>query len=210
MSKGEVIDFEILRIQNELEYFHRTNSLPHSFLDGRHDIDELLSLHYVKLSAKHQELADLLKKDYGVIVSKTMAKMKRKLSTEYLHLMNNLASEHKSFRFDFMEEKYRPGLNPLRALYYEVREVSRRYNSENPDHQWIVGILTDGTYKRIVIHALNKDIRKLEKLVKTFYRPMVLHTKGAPLELFHVKQMLSDFILYRETFLEFNITGFDE
>lgn len=210
MSKGEVIDFEILRIQNELEYFHRTNSLPHILLDGRHDIDEILNLHYVKLSAKHQELADLLKKDYEEIVDKTMVEMKRKLSIEYLHLMNNLASEHKSFRFAFIEEKYRPGLNPLRALYYEVREVSRRYNSEHPDHRWIVDIITDGTYKRIIIDALNKDIRKLEKLVNTFYRPLVLHTRGAPLEMFHVKQMISDFILYRETFMQFDISGFDE
>jgi len=210
MSKGEVIDFEILRIQNELEYFQRTNSLPHIFLDGRHSIDELHNLHYVKLSASHQELADLLKKDYDGIVRNTMDEMKSKLSREYLHLMNNLASEHKSFRFVFIEEKYRPGLNPLRALYYEVREVSRRYNPEHPDHRWIVDILTDGTYKRIVIDALNKDIRKLEKLVKTFYRPLLMHTKSVPLELFHVKQMLSDFVLYRETFMQFDISGIDE
>lgn len=210
MSKTEVIDFEILRIQNELEYFQRTNSLPHIFLNGTYSIDEIHDLHYVKLSAKHQELADRLKKEYEGIVIKTIGDMKSKLSIDYLHVMHNLATEHDSFRFEFIEEKYRLGLNPIRALYYEVREVSRRYNPEHPDHRWIVDILTDGTYKRIVIDALNKDIRKLEKLIKTYYRPLIIHTNTVPLEMFHVKQMNNDFVLYRETFMQFNISGIDE
>jgi len=188
MSRGEVIDFEVLRIQNELDYFQSTGLLPHIFLDGRHTIDEILALHYVKLSANHQEIADSLNKNYDSVVSKTISDMKVSLNVEYTHIMGNLASEHKSFRFDFIEEKYRPGLNPLRALYYEVREVSRKYNPENPDHR----------------------IRKLEKLVKKFYRPLRLHSKSISLEMFHVKQMISDFTHYREIFLQLDIEGFDE
>jgi len=210
MSRGEVIDFEVLRIQNELDYFQSTGLLPHIFLDGRHTIDEILALHYVKLSANHQEIADSLNKNYDSVVSKTISDMKVSLNVEYTHIMGNLASEHKSFRFDFIEEKYRPGLNPLRALYYEVREVSRKYNPENPDHRWIVDIFTDIVYKKIVIDALSKDIRKLEKLVKKFYRPLRLHSKSISLEMFHVKQMISDFTHYREIFLQLDIEGFDE
>lgn len=37
--------------------------------------------------------------------------------------MRDLSTEHESFIFDHVMNKYRPGMNPVRALYYEVREV---------------------------------------------------------------------------------------
>ena len=39
--KGEVIDFEVLRIQSELENYSRTETLPHLLLNGAYNLDDI-------------------------------------------------------------------------------------------------------------------------------------------------------------------------
>ena len=41
MSKGEIIDFVVLRITTELDKFQRTKTIPHTILEGAIEIDEI-------------------------------------------------------------------------------------------------------------------------------------------------------------------------
>ena len=41
MSKGEIIDFVVLRITTELDKFQRTTTIPHTLLEGAIELQEI-------------------------------------------------------------------------------------------------------------------------------------------------------------------------
>ena len=106
-------------------------------------------------------------------------------------------------------KKYRSQINPVKALYYELREVRRRYSSENEHHVWLVDLLADKHYKNIIIDSLEKDIKRLERVVRQFYIPIVKNSSSVPLELFHAKQTINDFKHFHQTFSDFDPDHFE-
>lgn len=206
--KGEVLNFEVLRIQSELDKYNETKSLPHIILDGIYSLEDIF-VRYNDLSDRHKIIANNLKENYHTTLKNCITSLRISLRKEYTYTMNNLATEHESFRFDKVLNKYRAGLNPIRALYYELREIRRRYTSTDEYHVWLVDILSDKNYKHIILDALQKDIDRLEKIIKRFYLPITRNTNTVPLELFHAKQTISDFRHYYETFNNFDSSALD-
>lgn len=205
---GEVLDFEVLRIQSELDKYNNTKSLPHIILDGVYSLDDIFNL-YSKLSSKHQSIADDLKQNYHTTLKNCITSLRISLKKEYTYTMNNLATEHESFKFAPVMCKYRKGINPIRALYYELRDIKRRYTATNEHHVWLVDILTDSQYKHIILDAIQKDIDRLEKIIKRFYIPIVSNSSHIPLELFHAKQTISDFRHYYKVFNDISTEAFE-
>jgi len=122
------------------------------------------------------------------------------MKRDYDRVFKNMASAHESFRYRQIMNLYRPGINPIRALYYQTRDVSRRYNPEHPFHYWLIDMVTDLEYNNIILDALRKDIGKLERIIKRYYYPITKLDDGVPLELFHAKQQLKDFRHYYQFF----------
>ncbi len=193
MSKGEIIDFVVLRIQSELDRYQRTKTIPHSILDGTYDIEEVADLYIDKLTPKYQRLAKKLQKEYYENISDNLEGLKETLRKEYTSVMNNLATNHDSFYFSEVMNLYRPDMNPVRALYYQTREVIRRYNSEDPHHYWLIDLITDREYNNIICDSLAKDIKKLERIIKRYYIPITKLDDWVPLELFHAKRTVQDY-----------------
>lgn len=193
MSKGEIIDFVVLRIQSELDRYQRTKTIPHSILDGTYDIEEVAELYLDKLTPKYQKLAKKLHKEYYEKILENIDSLREALRREYSSVMNNLHTNHSSFYFDAVMNLYRPDMNPVRALYYQTREVIRNYNSEDPHHYWLVDLITDREYNNIMCDALAKDIKKLERVIKRYYFPITKNSEGIPLELFHARRTLQDY-----------------
>jgi len=196
MSKGEIIDFVILRITTELDKFQRTKTIPHTLLEGAIEIDEIQEIYYEKLSPKYQKIFTRLFKEYRQKIGENIDSLKKAMKNDYARVMKNMSTEHESFYFKEIMNSYRPGMNPIRALYYESREVIRRYNSENPYHYWLADLITDKEFNNIVLDALGADTKKLERIIKRYYFPLVEHNEGVPLEMFHAKQQLKDFRHY--------------
>ena len=196
MSKGEIIDFVILRITTELDKFQRTKTIPHTLLEGAIEIDEIKDVYYEQLSPKYQKIFDKLLKEYHQNIGENIESLKLAMKKDYARVVNNKATEHDSFRFKQVMNSYRPGMNPIRALYYQTRDVIRRYNPEHPYHYWLIDLVTDLEFNNIILDALSKDVRKLERIIKRYYFPLVNHGEGIPLELFHAKQQLKDFRHY--------------
>ena len=196
MSKGEIIDFVILRITTELDKFQRQKTIPHTLLEGAIEIDEIKDVYYEKLSPKYQKIFNRLVKEYHQNVGKNIESLKTAMKKDYARVVNNMSTEHESFRFKEVMNSYRPGINPVRALYYQSRDVTRRYNPENPFHYWLIDLVEDTEFNNIILDALAKDVRKLERIIKRYYFPLVNHGDGIPLELFHAKQQLKDFKHY--------------
>ena len=200
MSKGEIIDLVVLRIQSDLDIFQKTKTIPHTILEGTYDIEEIKNVYYDSLSAKHKKIADKLYKEYYERIEENVDSLKLAMKKDYARVVKNLASEHESFYFREIMNSYRPGMNPLRALYYQTRDVIRRYNPEPPYHYWLIDMVTDLEYNNIILDALRKDIGKLERIIKRYYFPLVKNSEGVPLELFHAKQQLKDFRHYYQFF----------
>lgn len=207
--KGEVIDFEVLRIQSELEDYSRTETLPHLLLNGAYNLDEVFNSYYDKLTPRHKLIADHLKSNYSTTLTNCITSLRLALKKEYVAVMNNLSSEHEAFIFEHVMNKYRPGINPLRALYYETREVKRTFSSENDYHVWLVELLTDKGFRNILEDALTKDIKRLEKIIARYYLPIVKNSTDIPLELFHAKQTISDFRHYATVFRDIDADMFE-
>lgn len=207
--KGEVIDFEVLRIQSELENYSRTETLPHLLLNGAYNLDEVFNAYYDKLTPKHKLIADHLKSNYDTTLTHCITSLRIALKKEYVAVMNDLSSEHEAFIFEHVMNKYRPGINPLRALYYEIREVKRTFSSENDYHVWLVELITDKGFRNILEDALTKDIKRLEKIIARYYVPIVKNSTDIPLELFHAKQTISDFRHYATVFRDIDGSMFE-
>ena len=196
MSKGEIIDFVVLRITTELDKFQRTKTIPHTFLEGALELQEIQEVYYEKLSEEYQKIFDELLKEYHQNIGKNFESLKKAMKKDYARVVNNMSTEHESFRFKEIMNLYRPTMNPVRAIYYQTREVIRRFNPEHPFHYWLVDLITDYEYNDILLDALGKDVKKLEKIIKRYYFPLINHGDGVPLELFHAKQQLKDFRHY--------------
>ena len=154
MSKGEIIDFVVLRIENELDKYEKTETIPHTVLEGTYSINEIRDHYYHKLQPRYQKLADTLYKDYRKHISRNIGSLRKALRREYTALVNNLATDHDSFRFKEITNLYRPTMNPIRALYYQTRELFRRFNPEDPHHYWLKDLITDREYNNIILDEL--------------------------------------------------------
>ena len=55
MSNGEIIDFNVLRIQSELDRYQKTKTIPHALLEGTYSINEIKDLYFDKLEPKYKK-----------------------------------------------------------------------------------------------------------------------------------------------------------
>ena len=198
---NNIVDFVLLRIQNELEKYNKSKTIPYDILEGVYSIDDIKDHYYEKLSPKHKKIADKLIKDYTCKINNNLGNLKKALRKEYSFLMSNLESENIDFKFPSILSKYRNSINPLRALYYETREMIRSYNYENQYHQWLLGMIHDKEFNNKIVDALSIDVKRLEKIVSRYYLPLTKYTNDIPLELFHARQLIKDFRHYKNMFI---------
>ena len=198
---NDVVDFVLLRIQHELDKYKKSKTIPFDLLEGAYSIDEIKNGYYDKLSLKYQKIADALITDYEKKIHSNLDSLKTALRKDYTSTINQLETETLEFKFPSVLVKYRPNINPVRALFYEVREITRSYNIENEYHAWLLGLIQDQEYNNKIIDALSIDIKRLEKIVSRYYLPLTQYTDKIPLELFHARQLIKDFRHYRNTFI---------
>lgn len=198
---SDVVDFVLLRIQHELDKYKKSKTLPFDLLEGAYSIDEIKNSYYDSLSPKYQKIADSLIADYEKKINNNLDSLKTALRKDYTSTINQLETETATFKFPSVLIKYRPNINPVRALFYEVREITRSYSIENEYHVWLIGLIQDQEYNNKIIDALSIDIKRLEKIVSRYYLPLTNYTDKIPLELFHARQLIKDFRHYRNTFI---------
>lgn len=191
-ENGEVIDFVILRIQAELDKYQKNNTLPQIILDGSFSLEEITE-RYAELPKKYQKLVDRLKRDYYSNVAQNKKTLLAAFRKDYTHVFANLTTEHPSFVFPAIMRRYRKDINPVRALYYDTREVFRSFNPESQHHVWVASLVTDLEYNNIIQDALERDIESIEALIKQYYAAMVKVGTSMPMELVHAKLTVKEF-----------------
>jgi hypothetical protein len=198
---SSVIDFICIRIQAELDKFEKTKTLPHDLLDGIWSIDDIEKCK-PHMSIAYQKRAEKLIKEYSQNMHKDLASLRESLKKEYAHGLKNSRTRSQEFIFPNIMKKYRTDINPIRAIYYETRNMVRRYNPDNHNHQWLAELVTDKAFNNTMLDALEHDIKRIEKILKRYYWPLLkLNEKQIPLELFHARQHIKDARYYYEFFL---------
>jgi len=206
----DVVDFVLLRIQHELQKYAKSKTIPFDLLEGSYSIDDIKVYYYGQLSEDYKKIADALINDYEKKIKKNLDSLKLALRKDYTSTINLLETDSSDFKFPSVLSKYRRNINPIRALFYEIRELVRSFNTDNEYHHWLYGLITDNDYNNKIIDALSIDIKRLEKIVSRYYLPMTKYTNKIPLELFHARQLIKDFQHYKNTFTRIKYWNPDE
>jgi hypothetical protein len=195
MENQDIISFKCVRIQSELDRYQRSKVLPRDLIEGAFSIDDVTEC-MGKFSKKHQRIASKLIDAYTVNMEKHLDEIKKSLRSEYSVVIQNLESSSSDFQFPTVLRRYRSDIHPITALYYDSRELIKRFNANNPRHEWLLGLLQDREFSNRMVDALSKDIIRLERIISRYYWPMHKLSNDIPLELFHARQLTTDFKHY--------------
>ena len=196
-----LVNFTCLRIQSELDKYQRSKTIPHDLLDGVWNVDDIHEC-MLSFTPKYERLANKLITEYSKLINEDVDALKKALRKEYKTLFKNARTRDSNFEIPAIMNKYRGGINPIRALFYEARNVSRRFNPMDDTHHLVADLVTDLEFNNKILDALAHDIKKLESIIKRYYWPLLkLDESSIPLELFHARQHMKDARHYYNFFL---------
>lgn len=192
---SDLIDFKCVRIQAELDRYNKTKTIPHDLFEGTFSVQDVEDC-IEGFTKKYQTIAKRFLKTYKSETSKSLSELKSALRKDYSATIKTLNTTKPEFVFPQLSQNYRPGLNPVSALYYESRELIRSYDPTSHKDVWLHGLITDHVFNNRLIDALTRDMRRLERVISRYYWPLTQLDDNIPLELFHARQMTKDFKHY--------------
>ena len=135
MSK-DIINFDSIRLTTELNKFKLHKTIPNTFLDGTFSILDLKE-NYEDFSAKHKKIADNLMDVYDVQIRESADGLEKSMVNEYRGFLKNQRCREHWWVYPAVMKKYRVNINPVRAVYYETKEMVKKFNSHSPHHGWL-------------------------------------------------------------------------
>ena len=130
----DIIDFKLVRFETLLIKFAKTNEIPHEFLDGSMNLDNLTKQYKHVLSEYHLKLTTKLKRLLSSRIKKSSENLYEAFMEDYLIFYNNQCTREDQWKYEIVSSKYRKNLNPIRALYYELLNIMNSYNPDSPTH----------------------------------------------------------------------------
>jgi len=198
MSK-DIINIDSIRLTTELNKFQKFKRIPNSFLDGTFTILHLKE-NYEEFSAKHKKIADKLIEVYNVELRQSEEGLQLSLMNEYRGFIRNQFTRQEHWAFPAVMKKYRANINPVRAMYYEVKDMIKYFNHHDEHHGWLLEIVHDKEWHHRVMKAILGDRKKVDKIIN-FYHPLFeAGGLATPLEIKHLKTLRSDLLDYANLF----------
>ena len=123
----------------------------------------------------------------------------------YYTITNNLRTLDQRYKFPSILIKYRQGINPVRALYFEIAECRINFDLSNASHRFVYDIFLQEHFFPQLRLDIEYDIISLQKLeqryidIKTNY-PFFTY----PLSYYHVQEMIKDFKKWGDVYKDFN------
>lgn len=128
----------------------------------------------------------------------------------YYATLVNLKTQSKEFMFPTTLSEYREGINPIVALYYEVKFAQNNFDPTSDEHIWLHTLITDSVFNASVRYALAEDINALNNILAKYYWSFKNDQDQIPLEIYHAKSQISDYIMYIEFFKQALTWNLDE
>lgn len=194
---SSVVDFTCMRIQDELKEYIKHNRLPYGLVEGVYTIEDIANCIHT-FSPPLQKVAKRLISQYKHCTRVNHQELLYHLKLEYIHIINSLHTRHSDFKFPTVLQQYRHDINPVKALYYEVRNAMLYYNPDNGVHIWLLTLIQDHEFYNKLIEAITSDITKLDYFIAKYYP--CIDPLGAPIELIHARQLVKEFAEYKKLF----------
>jgi len=196
----DIINFNNIRLTTELDKFKRHNyTIPNTFLDGTFTILDLKE-NYDMFGAKHKKLADKLVELYNVTIRQSEDGLYKSLLNEYKSFLKNQQTRNPGWAFPAVMKNYRANINPIRALYYDTKDMMHRYNVHNDHHGWLLSLLKDKETHHRILDAILLDRRRVDKILN-FYHPLFEAASiQPPIELMHLRVLRNDLLNYANLF----------
>lgn len=209
MSK--IYHIKHLRLINDLEVYLNKNQMSpvlksymhknginkkkfYEFFDGvdRHEVKKL----YSKLVLAYQRQT---KND-----SEIDLQLRYDLEDSYFIVIENFLTKGSTYYFPSILKKYRPNINPVRALYFDVQEVNIKYITEDENHQFINNrFKSEDFFKRLMID-IEKDLKGLRTIEKKYKDTKKRHSFFTlPISYYHIQDMIKDMSKWLRVFTEF-------
>lgn len=188
---SQVIQFICLRTQNVLADYNKFKKIPEEILNGTISLEDLVECR-PSLSKEEIKILKELKEEVTEYFRNNIDVIKRELRHDYSYVISHFETLKPEYKFSYVMEKYRPDINPVTALCYEIRRVGRKFNPDNLYHAWLNDLVHDYATNSSIIGALKLDIFNLKKILNQY--GILINVSGTiPLELFHAKQTISEF-----------------
>ena len=142
---------------------------------------------------------------YNQHTADTDLQLRYDIEDVYYTITSNLRTLDQRYKFPSILVKYRQGINPVRALYFEIAECRINFDLDNASHRFVYDIFLQEHFFPQLRLDIEYDIISLQKLeqryidIKTNY-PFFTY----PLSYYHVQEMIKDFKKWGDVYKDFN------
>lgn len=192
-----IVDFTCLRIQDELHEYAKHHRIPYGLVEGVYTVSDIADC-MATFPPDIQCTAKRLISHYTRATKENKQDLLYRIKLEYIHIINHMQTRSSDFKFPTVLALYRSDINPIKALYYEIREVVLHYNQDNEIHVWLISLIQNVEFYNKLIDAIDNDISKLDYFI-TKYHPLA-EPIGIPLELVHARQLVKEFAECKKLF----------
>ena len=130
---------------------------------------------------------------------------KEKFDLAYSIVLKKLKTNKTEFKFPTVLYKYRPNINPVRAIYFDVKALELLYDKENKNHRWLLSLFEDKRWYKKLLNAIHTDIVSIENLInKNKLRWADMKMLTLPIKVHEAEQLLQDLNTWLYEFQNFN------
>jgi hypothetical protein len=206
-----IINFTKTRVLLELEEYKLHGTIPPYFLEGvfKQEFDDSRdALKHWKSELSDTGYATQFEEIEKFIINNEVDNYtdeKEKFDLEFSIVMKRLKTNKAEFKFPTVLYKYRPNINPVRAIYFDVKALEILYDKENKNHRWLLSLFNDKKWYKKLLNAIHTDIISLENLInKNKLRWANMKMLTLPIKIHEAEQMLQDLNTWLYEFEIFN------
>ena len=191
--KGKVINFNKARIMAYMERYEKTGVLHKNFAMaiGGETLPsyarDFKSFTYASIALKNQRI----RARNNIILD---------FENDLELLKDNFETESAQFMFPTVLSQYRRGMNPVRALYYELQKTLFQFDKTNEVHLWMISLFSDEDWYKSLIKALNTDYRAISKFQQK-HLPQGATAKSVERELSVLNNVKENLKHFKEVFI---------
>lgn len=190
---NKIINFDLVRIQSDLDRY--SQGLANVENISKRSVESIKTEYYEKLTKEYQVIADSLLDDYHKFLNLSKEDIMASLKDEYLNLLFSSQTHHDEFQIPKVLQHYRQGINPVQALYYEIKHLHalvRDGVTLQASDTWLLNLFCEASFYAKLMTALETDIVKLKSIIVKYYHALD-KSDQIPVELFHAKQRIEEF-----------------
>lgn len=187
----KVINFNLAKIESELDRYRQGLTSADKFTP--HQVDDLKTDYYEKLTEEYKCIADAFLADYHRFQNVNREEVIKQLKNDYAVLFKTFCTSDIDFVFPGVLKHYRPGINPVVAIFYEIQNLCAYPERNEEMHYWLEDMLTEPEFNQKLISALEQDIKSLKHIIVQYYRVLKGNEENMPLELYHAKRKIEEF-----------------